>query len=195
MTRGEVDPSNHAEDAVWTITDETHSGVYPCCDMVISEGEHTWEEEFTVDVEPTCVRNGSKYRKCSQCTATKDLTRVDALGHDFGDWTVLHEATCTETGKRHKTCSRCWMEGEVEVIDLLPHTADEWVIDQEAQPGVAGARHQVCTVCGTDFNHEEIPALAVNASKGCRGSLHSGALLVVLILLPAVYAGKKKKIR
>ena len=50
--------------------------------------EHTFDEEFTVDIEPTVFEEGSKSRHCSYCDAVTDITVVPA--------TALYNGTCGE---------------------------------------------------------------------------------------------------
>ena len=71
---------------------------------------HTWEEEFTVDQEPTCTTDGSKSRHCHYCDQKTDVTVIPALGHDWDTENVvftwsddLSEAEATFTCKRDHT--------------------------------------------------------------------------------------------
>lgn len=43
--------------------------------------EHLWEDDFTVDIAPSCTQSGSKSIHCSQCDVVKDVTVIDATGH------------------------------------------------------------------------------------------------------------------
>lgn len=45
--------------------------------------EHTWETDYIIDVEPTCLETGSKSIHCSTCDEIKDKATVGALGHLF----------------------------------------------------------------------------------------------------------------
>lgn len=53
--------------------------------------------------EPTCLEGGySAHQKCSRCDYTEGYKAVDALGHDWGEWTVAdngsHERVCQREG-------------------------------------------------------------------------------------------------
>ena len=97
-----LDPQNHAKEAVWIITEETHSKVYPCCDTKVTDSAaHTWGEAPSVDVEPTCTEKGSQSVHCTVCDAKKSGTEseLEALGHRYSeDYTIDVEPTCTKKG-------------------------------------------------------------------------------------------------
>ena len=67
---------------------------------------HTWEENFTVDIEPTCVAAGEKSIHCHYCSAKKDVTSIDPLGHDFGAYVYNQDANCQHAGTKTATCQR-----------------------------------------------------------------------------------------
>ncbi|MGN1308090.1 MAG: CAP domain-containing protein, partial [Faecousia sp.] len=60
-------------------------------------------------VAATCTQAGKTEGKhCSACnTVLVAQETVDALGHDFGEWTQTKEPTCTEQGEEQRVCSRC----------------------------------------------------------------------------------------
>ena len=75
---------------------------------------HEWVENITS--EATCTADGSLTRTCQLCGAV--VTEIiPALGHDWGEWTVLEEPTCTGYGSSSHTCQRC---GEVENQQVEP---------------------------------------------------------------------------
>lgn len=55
--------------------------------------EHLWEDDFTVDIAPSCTQSGSKSIHCSQCDVVKDVTVIDATGHTFTEWSDNVDAT------------------------------------------------------------------------------------------------------
>ena len=81
---------------------------------------HEWEEDFTVDKEPTCTGKGSKSIHCRHCDAVKDSTETEALGHAFGEWTVTKQATADEEGEETRTCSRCGKKETRHIEKLTP---------------------------------------------------------------------------
>ena len=57
------------------------------CGEVVTEKtsrlDHEWEKDFTIDTAATCMTAGIKSIHCSRCSATKNATAIDALGHNF----------------------------------------------------------------------------------------------------------------
>ena len=63
------------------------------------------------NILPTCTTKGS-YDEVIYCSVCEEkLSRVhkevEALGHDFGDWTMVYDSTFTTTGLEQRICSRC----------------------------------------------------------------------------------------
>ncbi|MDD3401634.1 MAG: hypothetical protein PHT58_08445, partial [Eubacteriales bacterium] len=76
-------------------------------------------------VAATCTETGlTEGSHCTRCEdATVAQTVVAALGHDFGEWTVITAATCTQEGYERRYCSRC-EEYETRGIAPLGHTEE-----------------------------------------------------------------------
>ena len=68
-------------------------------------GDHVWKDEFTVDVEPTCVLPGSKSIHCTLCDAQKDITAIEPKGHSWEDFAVAVNPTCTNIGISTRVCA------------------------------------------------------------------------------------------
>ena len=77
---------------------------------------------------PTCTEEGNiAYYFCTGCgecfqdaAGTKEYADphevvLDALGHDWGEWTISKKATATEEGEQTRTCKRC-SETEKQII-------------------------------------------------------------------------------
>ncbi len=69
-----------------TCTADGYTGDTYCkvCGEKLEEGEvipagHIWENDFTVDKEPTYTEEGSKSIHCTKCGATKDVTAIPTL--------------------------------------------------------------------------------------------------------------------
>ena len=128
-------------------------------DIKTAEAGHSWNDDYTVDKEPTCTAEGSKSIHCKNCDEVKDSTVIDALGHDFtGEWKVTKKATCTEPGTKERKCSRC-DEVETETIPATGHTEveDTAVAATCTTAGKTAGSH--CSVCNAVIKaQEEIPA-------------------------------------
>lgn len=57
-------------------------------------------------VAATCTNKGYTLHKCS-CGHSYTTDETAALGHSWGDWTVVTQPTTQQEGKQTRTCSRC----------------------------------------------------------------------------------------
>ncbi|MBQ8029114.1 MAG: fibronectin type III domain-containing protein, partial [Clostridia bacterium] len=109
-------------------SDFSGTGVFSFTYPVLSETTYTkhvheWESDYTVDVEPTCTKKGSKSIHCKTCEETKSVTEIPASNHANKKEYAQQNATCTEKGYTAGVyCSDCnsWIEGHEE-IKSLPH--------------------------------------------------------------------------
>lgn len=72
--------------------------------------------------------------------------KINALGHDMGEWEIATDATCEKDGKKIKRCTRC-EEIETEVVPAVGHTS-KWVITKNATCTKVGKKVKKCIVCG-----------------------------------------------
>ena len=85
-------------------------------------------------VAPTCTEAGKTAGKhCSVCdTVLVVQTTVEALGHDFGEWTVTKEPTADEYGEEQRVCSHDGTHVEKRQIEKLPASQSQidwkWII-------------------------------------------------------------------
>ena len=115
---------------------------------------------------PTCTEQGYTTHTCTVCGDSYVDTYVDALGHDFGEWTQTKAPTCTEKGSEKRTCSRC-DTFEPREIDALGHTevVDAAVPATCTEAGKTEGKH--CSVCNTVLVvQEEISALGHKYENG-----------------------------
>ncbi len=74
--------------------------------------------EWTVDVEPTCTRQGLRSRNCSRCPHIENEF-IDPNGHDFEEeWTVDREATKEIAGEMSRHCKNCDKVTDVMLFEL-----------------------------------------------------------------------------
>lgn len=52
---------------------------YVMSNVTLSKADHTYSEEYTVDIEPTVSSVGEKSRHCLYCTARTDVTEIPAV--------------------------------------------------------------------------------------------------------------------
>ena len=60
---------------------------------------HEYSEEFTVDTEATCTKEGSKSKHCTRCDSKTDVTIIEAKGHNYGIVSSPYGSTWEYYGK------------------------------------------------------------------------------------------------
>ena len=70
-----------------------------------TEPPHTHSYTST-KVAATCTSKGYTLHKCS-CGSSYTSDETAALGHSWGNWTVVTQPTTQQEGKQTRTCSRC----------------------------------------------------------------------------------------
>ncbi len=110
---------------------------------------HIWSDEYTVDQEATCTRDGFMSHHCTRegCSSIKDKLVIEAKGHNLVDVEVV--GTCTVKGTITKICTDCGYKGKT-IITSLPegHKYSEYVSDGNATCTHDGTKTATCTVCG-----------------------------------------------
>ena len=124
--------------------------------------EHTAELEalghdyVAVVTEPTCTEGGYTTHTCSRCSDSYTDGETDALGHDWGEWTVYVAPTCTVAGANSRTCSRC-DEVDYQAVASLGHDYVPTVTEPTCIE--AGYTTFNCSRCDSSFTDNETEAL------------------------------------
>ncbi|MBQ2144632.1 MAG: InlB B-repeat-containing protein, partial [Oscillospiraceae bacterium] len=106
---------------------ETQVGITYYTTIIGEEHEHTPAAAVIENEIPaTCTTAGSydSVVYCSECgeELSRETVTVEALGHNFGEWTQTTAPTCTAEGVETRTCSRCGAT-ETRAITATGHTA------------------------------------------------------------------------
>lgn len=126
-------------------------------DTDINPDAHLWEDDYTIDKEPTCIEEGSKSVHCSRCDATKDSTVIPLADHIYGEWETIKEATCTEDGSKKHSCINCGFEEET--VITADHVWDtKTTTDKEPTCTEEGSKSIHCTKCDEKKEVQPIPA-------------------------------------
>lgn len=126
-------------------------------DTDINPDAHLWEDDYTIDKEPTCIEEGSKSVHCSRCDATKDSTVIPLADHIYGEWKTIKEATCTEDGSKKHSCINCGFEEET--VITADHVWDtKTTTDKEPTCTEEGSKSIHCTKCDEKKEVQPIPA-------------------------------------
>lgn len=130
---------------------------------------HDWDDNYTVDIDPTCINTGYKSRHCLRCSETIDGVEIPLTAHTWDKGTVTKKATCTEGGIKTFTCTVCQATRQEPVAE----TGHDIVTDEAIAPtytstGLTQGSH--CSRCGIVFvAQEEIPMLIKPADEDEQG--------------------------
>ncbi len=119
----------------------------------ITNGQHIESEDYTVETEPTCLKDGLKYKTCSVCGEKLEDTIINTprLEHQFE--ITDNTATCTKSGKGNYTCTLCGIDYKTLRTEPLGH---DYVshIKTAATCGNTGIEEFICSRCGDTFEEE-----------------------------------------
>lgn len=124
-----------------------------------TELRHDWDDQYTVDKEPTCTQEGSESKHCTRtgCDAITDSQVVAALGHDWNEGVVTKNPTCQEKGLKEYTCNRCG-ETKTEELDVADHS---WTHYRKAAGLLRnGTEYDICSVCKLKKNVKTLKGYA-----------------------------------
>ena len=114
---------------------------------------HDYQDTVT---EPTCTERGYTAHTCSRCGDSYVDTYVDALGHDWEEWSTVKAADCTEEGQETRACVRCG-ERENRTIEALGHDYTESVTPPTCTED--GYTTHTCSRCGDSYVDGTVEAL------------------------------------
>lgn len=120
---------------------------------------HNWEEDFTIDKEPSCTTEGRKSIHCKKCGETRDEQVIPATGHDFTEWETIAETSCTKEGITQRRCKICGFT-ETKKLDKKAHEwGTEYTVDQPATFAADGSKSIHCKNCETISEAIAIPRI------------------------------------
>lgn len=129
------------------------------CTTEVIPASHNWEEDFTIDKEPSCTTEGRKSIHCKKCGETKDEQVIPATGHDFTEWETIAETSCTKEGITQRRCKICGFT-ETKKLDKKAHEwGTEYTVDQPATFAADGSKSIHCKNCETISEAIAIPRI------------------------------------
>lgn len=173
-----IDPLRHAwdggvitkkatctEDGVKTFTcahDASHIKT-----EVIEKTGHIEADPVRENVAPASCETEGSYDEvvyCATCNAelSREKKTVDALGHDWSEWTRTKEPTCTESTTEERVCSHNAKHKENRVVDALGHDWGEWVVTKERSETEEGIETRTCN---HDSSHTETRTIPIIRPK------------------------------
>ena len=120
---------------------------------------HDYEEDYTLDLSPSCLKKGSKSIHCKRCNATTDVQEIPATGHIWEDIpTIDIEPTCTKEGRESIHCINCDAQKDSVAVKKLGHDLVHHEGKDPTYEENGWLEYDTCSRCDyTTF--EEVPAL------------------------------------
>lgn len=121
--------------------------------------------EYIYNDNATCVSNGTKTAKCSECIAIDTIeVKNTVLPHTFTTYISDGKATCTTDGLKIAKCDYC------EATDSIPEKgghsySDKWTIDIEPTCTSEGLKSHHCVNCEEKTDITPIGKLAHTYNK------------------------------
>ena len=115
-----TDPEQETTEGTEATEPETNKPTQP---TKPTQPSHTHSYTST-KVAATCTKGGYTLHKCS-CGKSYTDSETAALGHSWGNWTVVTQPTTQQEGKQTRTCSRCGAT-ESQSIPKVEAPALEW---------------------------------------------------------------------
>lgn len=125
-------------------------------------GTITWEPDCnnhqyaSIVTAPTCTEQGYTTHTCTLCNDSYVDTYTDALGHSYGEWTVIQAAACTMDGTKRKECANCDHYAD-ETIPSIGHSYESVVTAPTCTEG--GYTTHTCTICGESYSDNPVEPL------------------------------------
>ena len=158
-------PASEHKYGDWTVSEatctEAGSRTKTCsvCGDVVTEAipalGHDWKTNYTINKVATCTEDGSKSIYCRRCNEQKDMVKIPALGHNYGEWSITKEATCTDKGIHTKVCMRC-PDQISEEIPALGHSAGDWEVEKAPTIFTKGVEVKKCERCDIVLEKRDI---------------------------------------
>lgn len=124
---------------------------------------HSWDKDYTVEVQPTDTRPGRQSIHCSGCEMTKDEMILMPCEHVWDtDYTTDEEATCQSTGLESIHCCLCGekQQGSERDIPVNPSShiwETRYTVDVPATCHEDGTESVHCSECGITKTGSERP--------------------------------------
>ena len=110
------------------------------------------EGEWIIDLEPTCLEDGSKHKECIVCNQLLKTEVIDHA-HEFEEWIIGLEPTCLEDGYKYRKCVNCDLV-ENETLFASHHEVIDDAIEATCSiEGLTKGSH--CSVCDEVFIEQE----------------------------------------
>ena len=128
----------------------SHNGCTETRQETIPATGHKYKWVAVPGETATCKQAGKEQQVCEICKVTGASRSVEALGHEYGKWTVTTPATCKEDGVETRSCKHAGCT-EKETRTIPKTNEHTFVKDGSVEPESVNCfqvEQQKCSVCG-----------------------------------------------
>ena len=121
----------------------------------------------------TCTEPGREERFCIRCNAS-EIKETKALGHAWGEWTLIEPSDCVNHGSRMHTCTSCGVT-KIGTLPLEPHKySAQWHDEGYCDITDMGLATLHCSVCGLELGHWDYSVLYSGLTESKLADLQVG---------------------
>ena len=128
----------------------SHNGCTETRQETIPATGHKYKWVAVPGETATCKKAGKEQQVCEICKVVGESRTVEALEHEYGEWTVTTPATCKEDGVETRSCKHTGC-GEKETRKIPKTNEHIFVKDGSVEPESVNCfqvEQQKCSVCG-----------------------------------------------
>ena len=128
----------------------SHNGCTETRQETIPATGHKYKWVAVPGETATCKKAGKEQQVCEICKVTGASRSVEALGHEYSEWTVTRQATCKEDGEKARSCKHAGCT-EKETRTIPKTNEHTFVKDGSVEPESVNCfqvEQQKCSVCG-----------------------------------------------
>lgn len=127
---------------------------------------HDFADTFTVDIQPTCIDEGTQSKHCSRCNVKSEITSVPVIDHKWSANDTTTVPTCTTKGIITISCEMCGKKNTSEIAALGHAMSDSISIDIAATCTAVGYSSRHCIRCDYKTDNDTLPAIGHLYDKG-----------------------------
>ena len=148
----------------WAANNSTVTATRVCKTDASHTETETVNTTSKVTTPATCKAKGKTtytavFKNAAFETQTKTVEDIEALGHDWGEWTVTTPATCENKGEETRTCKNDTTHTETRETAALGHDWGEWTVTTPATETTDGVETHTCKRDSSHTETRPIPAL------------------------------------
>ncbi len=117
---------------------------------------HITTQEWKVEVESNCTREGLRYKECILCREQVETEVIPKTEHTPGRWVPVAASSCSKEGKQQQECTQCKKVLLIISMEKTPHSTYT-IKGYEATATSTGLTDgEKCRTCGATVVEQQI---------------------------------------